>query len=405
MADDPLPSGMQLFAHDPSFREDPDTPLNALRERAPARFDDATASVILTRYNDIRGVVNDRTLWRHPSRAAPDSLVYRFQTGPAGQDSQTESILFLDDPDHQRIRQPLTQAFYKRASQMRPATERIVTGVLDGLSGRSQIDLIAEVAVPIPIFVIADILGVPRDRLAAFRDWSEAIILSLNPFRTAEESDRVAWARDELREFFLSEMAARRTTPSDDLLTDMVQLQASGAPLTDAEIAINCSALLVGGNLTTTDLIGNGVLLLLRHPDQAEKLRADPALIASAIEEILRLEGPVMQTGRVASRDMDIGGCPIRQTTPLSTYLRAANRDPAVFPDPDRFDITRKGAPNVAFGGGAHICIGAPLARLEAQIALPMLFARWPQMRLTEEPLAWRALPGFRGLERLIVEV
>lgn len=403
--EDPLPSGLQLYAHNAAFRADPDTPLRALRERCPARFDDETKSVILTRHEDVRAVVNDRTLWRHPSRADPESLLFRFDRSGGGQNSEAESILFLDDPDHQRVRQPLTQAFYKRASKVRGATERIVGDVLAGLKGKAQIDVIADVGIPIPIFVIADILGVERDRLQEFRAWSEGIILSLNPFRTEAESQKVLWARDALNAFFLAQMQARRDQPRDDLLTDMVGLQAAGAPLKDAEIAINCSALLVGGNLTTTDLIGNGVLLFLQNPNELAKLRAEPDLINAAVEEILRVEGPVMQTGRIASRDMEFSNCPVRQKTPLSTYLRAANRDPAVFADPDRFDITRPHAPHVSFGGGAHICIGAPLARLEAQVALQMLFAQWPSMRLAPQTLEWRLLPGFRGLERLLVDV
>jgi cytochrome P450 len=400
-----LPSGLDLFAINPAFRNDPDAPLRLLRARCPVYQDESTKSLILTTYEDIRAVVNDRTLWRHPSRADTESLFHRFSPDNAGQDSQTESILFLDDPDHARVRQPLTQAFYKRASKVRGATERIVAEILDGLAGLAQVDIINDVGIPIPIFVIADILGVERERIEEFRAWSEGIILSLNAFRTVEESKTVEWARDQLRVFFLEEMQARRTQPRDDLLTDMVQLQAAGADLSDAEIAINCSALLVAGNLTTTDLIGNGVWLFLQHPDELVKLQADPALINAAVEEILRVEGPVVQTGRVASRAMEIAGRPVRQSTPISTYLRAANRDPGHFPDPDRFNITRAHAPHVSFGGGAHICIGAPLARLEAQVALAMLFARWPGMRLAQQELAWRALPGFRGLERLIVDL
>jgi hypothetical protein len=185
----------------------------------------------------------------------------------------------------------------------------------------------------------------------------------------------------------------------------MVTLQAGGAPLSDDEIRINLQALLVGGNLTTTDLIGNGVRLLLLNPGELAKLKADPKLAAGAVEEVLRYEGPVDVTGRVASRDMEVGGCPVGKTQSLTTFLRAANRDPAAFEDPDRFDITRKGKPHVSFGGGSHICIGAPLARLEAQVALVKLFERFPNLRLADpdaEPV-WRTLPFFRGLETLPV--
>ena len=175
--------------------------------------------------------------------------------------------------------------------------------------------------------------------------------------------------------------------------------------LTDAEVITNLSALLVAGNLTTTDLIGNGVRIFLTHPNELAKLKSDPALVAAAVEETLRFEPPVDITGRIASREMEVGGCPIHSTQSMSLSLRAANRDPEVFEHPDRFDITRKKSPHVAFGGGAHICIGAPLARLEAQVALTKLFTRFPNLSLADPdaPPIWRTLPFFRGLERLEV--
>jgi cytochrome P450 len=202
-------------------------------------------------------------------------------------------------------------------------------------------------------------------------------------------------------------MQERRAVPQDDLFTDMVKLQAEGAQIDDVDLIINLSALLVGGNLTTTDLIGNGVRLFMLNPGELDKLKADPSLIGAAVEEILRFDPPVDITGRIASRDMEVRGCPIRNNQSMLVSLRAANRDPDVFEDPDRFNITRKKAPHVAFGGGAHICIGAPLARLEAQIALTKLFERFPDMRLADpdSPAEWRLLPFFRGLEQLPVVV
>jgi cytochrome P450 len=187
----------------------------------------------------------------------------------------------------------------------------------------------------------------------------------------------------------------------------MARLQANGEPLTDSEILTNLSALLVAGNLTTTDLIGNAVRIFLTHPEQLAKLRADPSLVSAAVEETLRYEPPVDVTGRIASREMSVGGCPVHTTQSLLVSLRGANRDPEVFENPHSFDITRKKSPHVAFGGGAHICIGAPLARLEAQVALGKLFARFPDLRLADPdaPPIWRTLPFFRGLERLDVLV
>jgi cytochrome P450 len=206
-----------------------------------------------------------------------------------------------------------------------------------------------------------------------------------------------------LNDYFIRLIDERKADPRDDLISDMTQLQASGLPVSDVELRINLSALLIGGNLTTTDLIGNAVRLLLKNPTELAKLKADPGVINAVVEEALRYEPPVDATARVASRDMEVGGCPVKQKQAFTAFLRAANRDPEVFEDPDRFDVSRAKKPHMAFGGGAHICIGAPLARLEAQVALLRLFERFPDLRLADPDVApvWRTLPFFRGLERL----
>jgi hypothetical protein len=210
-------------------------------------------------------------------------------------------------------------------------------------------------------------------------------------------------ASEALSGYFSEIIAARRAEPRDDLISDMTQLQASGAPLSDNELLINLSALLIGGNLTTTDLIGNAVRLLLLNPGELAKLKADPGLINQVVEETLRFEPPVDSTARIASADIEVAGTPVKATQALMFHLRAANRDPEAFDEPDRFDVSAKRRPHVAFGGGAHICIGAPLARLEAQVALLRLFERLPSLRLADPaaPPPWRSLPFFRGLERL----
>jgi hypothetical protein len=186
----------------------------------------------------------------------------------------------------------------------------------------------------------------------------------------------------------------------------MVQLQKEGAELSDGEISNNLQGLLIGGNLTTTDLIGNAIWLLLTHPQELAKLRADPSLINTCVEEVLRYESPVDITGRIAPREMEVGGCPIHQSQSMFLSLRGANRDPDAFPEPHRFDVARKGSPHVAFGGGLHLCIGSPLARLEAQVALLAFFERFPNVHLVQPDAApqWRTLPFFRGLKELMVE-
>jgi cytochrome P450 len=412
MADDavpPAPHVLELTPLNPEFRADPYAMLARIRDHWPVMRDEMAGVFFISRYEDVRGVVTDLTLWRHPEKAEEAAvLTRRVLENERTADPEQEgagSILLMDDPDHARIRGPLAQALYKRVAKCRPLVEDVVKEALDKVEGETRFDLMKAVSLPIPIDVIARILGVDHTRLAEFRDWSEGLIQSLNPLRTPEQTEHMVRASEALWGFMSVMLAVRRRTPEDDLVTDMVQLQAAGADISDIDLATNLIALLVGGNLTTTDLIGNGVRQFLLNPAELAKLRADPSLIGAAVEEVLRFDPPVDITGRIASREMEIGGCPIHKTQSMLVSLRGANRDPAVFEDPDAFNITRKKSPHVAFGGGAHICIGAPLARLEAQVALLRLFERFPNLRLAEpdaEP-EWRTLPFFRGLTHLDV--
>lgn len=411
--DKPLPSVFDLTPLNPDFNADPHGPLGRLRAECPVRRDSVAGTFILTRYSDVRGVLSDITLWRDPDKAEPEAVLQkrireeRVEGIPVDPDEERKGILLLDDPDHARLRNPLAKALYRRVARCRPQVEVVVDGILDRLSGRGRFDVMADFAILVPIDVIARILGVDETRLGEFRRWSEGVIHFLNPFRTDEQTKQLVEAATALSAYMKDLIHDRRAEPRDDLVSDMVALVADGAPITDGELSVNLQSLLVGGNLTTTDLIGNAVRLFLLHPDQLAKLKKEPSLINSAVEEVLRYEGPVDITGRIASRDLDIGGCPVKQTQSMLLSLRGANRDPAVFSDPHRFDIARKDAPHVAFGGGAHVCIGAPLARLEAQVALPAFFARFPNLKLADPdaPPRWRSLPFFRGLQELVVTV
>jgi cytochrome P450 len=411
MANDPRPAPpgfLSLLGLQSDYAANPEAVLAPLRNSCPVHADPVTGHVLVSTHATARALLNDPTLMRHPSRARSDTLYARFtERRPPDPDvppGERSSILMLDPPDHRRIRGPLQRAFHARVHRSRGLVETVIDSALGDLAGTTRFDLVEALAIPIPIHAIAAILGVAPERRADFRRWSEDIILTLNPFRSDEEDARALAAVQALHDYFAELMAARRREPQDDLVSDLVALQAEGAELSDKEVQINLTALLVGGNLTTTDLMSSGVRLLLDNPGEAARLVADPSLAASAVEEVLRMEGPVDFTPRVACEARSIEGVAVTPGTPVFALLRAANRDPAAFPDPDRFDIGRDGQAHLSFGGGSHICIGAALARLEARLFLPRFLAAFPKARRADAPLRYRSLPGFRGLAELWIE-
>jgi cytochrome P450 len=413
MTDAPLPGVFQLTPLNPAFSDDPHALLDRLREACPVYRDAQAGTFILTRHEDVRGVLSDTSMWRGPDRAEPDAVLtravleQRVEGVRVSEDEARSGILLMDEPDHMRIRGPFAKALYKRVAKCKPLVQQVIDQWLDRVADKTRFDAMEDFALRVPIDVIARILGVDDSRLDEFREWSEGAILGLNPFRSEEETKRLVVCSNALSAYMNDLMRRRRAEPGDDLVSDMMQLQAEGTPLSDGEISNNLQGLLIGGNLTTTDLIGNAIWLLLKNPGELAKLKADPALINNTVEEVLRYESPVDITGRIAPRDMEVGGCPVRQSQSMFMSLRGANRDPDAFPDPHRFDIARKDAPHVAFGGGLHLCIGAPLARLEAQVALLTLFARFPNLRLADAAAKpqWRKMPFFRGLKELPVEI
>ena len=406
--ENPLPGAptsiLEISAFDPEARENPHPRMRALREEGRVLRDETVKAWLLSHYDDIRTTVNDGTFVRHPSKAEEGSIT-RMLADPDDPEGGRTSILFMDDPDHARNRRPLMQAFYQRIKKMEAEIVALIDGVIDAAPDSGRFDLMEHIAVPIPILVIAHILGVDESRLGEFRAWSEGLILGLNPMRTPEQTAYMEASRDKLDRYFTELMEARRNHPRSDLISDMVQAQAAGGDFADEELRINLQALLVGGNLTTTDLIGNGVWLFLTHPEQLEAFKADPKLDVPAVEEVLRYEAPVQATSRILSEDREVAGCPMHKSQPVFMSLAAANRDPKRFEDPEAFDITVKRRSHVSFGGGAHICIGAPLARIEARRVYRKLFERYPNMTLPEQNIVWRTLPFFRGIEKLEVEV
>jgi cytochrome P450 len=402
-----FPLGLELTALNPGYSADPDAPLKRIREECPVRRDEQLGMFTLARYAHIRELLADRSLLKDPEKAEAAAWLMRaFLTQPEGaKGGDVKNILFLDDPDHARVRGAIAKAFYKRVAASRGIVERVVTQTLDGLENRKRFDAMADFAVAVPIDVIAHILGADQSMLSDFRRWSVDSFEFFNPARTPEQTERMIAGSNAMYDYIAHLLERRRKSPADDLVSDLIAVAAQDGSLSDGDIRENCAGLLSAGNLTTTDLIGNGLWLLLAHPAERAKLAADPALINNAVEEILRFEPPVEITARIASHDIEFEGCPIKTTQAISTSLRSANRDPEAFAEPDRFDISRKHVPHMSFGGGAHICIGAPLARMEAQVAIPAILSRFPRLTLADEKPQWRTLPYFRGLQSLNVIV
>ena len=410
MADDPPPPMLQLTPLNPEFRDDPHAIYRRIREAFPVYLDEMAGSHVITRYKLARETLNDRTMLRGPDKVDPPGpftqrLVENFVEDPDTGEVRSYSILLMDEPHHSRVRTPIAKALYARAAKCKPLVDEIIDEKLDAVEPRGGFDLLNDFSIPLPIDVIGAILGVDIERRGEFREWSEGVIQVLNPFRTPEQTASLERSGEAIQSYFNSQIADRRANPRDDLISDVVQLQADGAQLKDEEIISNLVGLLVGGNLTTSDLIGNGVYALLTHPAELAKLKADPGIVNQIVEEVLRYDGPVDITARVTPREMEIGGCPMKARASVLALLRAANHDPEVFDNPDAFDVTRKPTPHVAFGGGSHICIGAPLARIEAQAALTKLFSRFPNLRLArpDEKPEKRTLPFFNGIQRLDV--
>ncbi len=404
---------LDLTAAYPAAREDPYPRLADLRARCPLHRDEAGGAWLVARMADARAIFADNSHVKNPDRAEPaaHAIRRRRNTVPDGlafPDDQRASMLELDGEEHVRVRNPLVQALYARIARFEPECLHIVDAALDRLEDRAGFDLMKELAEPVPVSCIGHILGVPLETLATFRAWLDGIVQTFNPNRTPEDVAALVAASNGLAHYIRTRFADAKFNPPDDLFGDMARIQADGAPLTDTEITYNIRGLLIAGNVTTTDLIGNAVRLLLTHPAELAKLHAEPALWPNAVEEALRYEAPVDFTWRIATHDENLSGWPVSAGAALNVFIRSANRDEAAFPNADAFDVARpRAARHLSFGGGAHICPGAPLARMETKHLLSRLFTRFPNLRLAEPdtPPHWRHLPGFRGLESLPVRV
>ncbi|AEA25958.1 cytochrome P450 family protein [Pseudonocardia dioxanivorans] len=396
---DPIPLDDDFFA-------DPDALYRRLRVEAPVTRIVAPPGLVVwlvTRYADVRPALNDARLAKNGRRfqdligrhTAPTVRMAEFAN------SLVEHMLNSDPPDHTRLRKLVNRAFTVRAiAQMRPRITEIATELADSMTAHGpEVDLLDEFAFPLPMTVICELLGVPQDRRDEFRTWSNTLLSAGEP----EERSAAAQAMAQ----FLAELVAQKTAqPGEDMLSAIVAASEDGDRLSHIEVISMAFLLLVAGHETTVNLIGNGMLALLRRPDQLAALRADPSLVPNAVEEFLRFDGPVnLATMRHTSAPVEIGGVTIPEGELVLVSLIGANRDPGRFERPDELDVTRDTSGHVAFGYGIHHCLGAPLARLEGEIAFRTLLDRFPDIELAAEPasLAWRESSLIHGLHRLPV--
>lgn len=385
----------------PELIPDPYPAYERLRSEGPTYFS-PVGTWVLSRYADVLTVLRDPRFGRGGFGYNVDAM---FGPGPIA-DSFSKWMLFLNPPDHTRLRVLVTKAFTPRAVEgLRRHIQEIVDSLLDPVQDVGKMDVIADLAYPLPVMVICELLGVPAGDRERFNEWSYDVARTLDVFATPDPEilTRGNEAVRGLTQYFRELVAARRRAPRDDLLSALVAAEEEGDKLSEDELLATCVMIFFAGHETTVNLIGNGMLALLRHPGQLERLRADPGLIQSAVEELLRYDGPVQRTGRITHGDVEVGGVSIPQGQRVAAFLGAANRDPAYFPEPDRLDVARANNHHLSLGGGIHYCLGAPLARLEAQIAINTLLGRMPNLTLETDTPAWRQTAVLRGLRELPV--
>jgi cytochrome P450 len=385
---------------DDGYHQNPYETYTRLRERDPMHASSLTGAWVFSRHADCDAILRDHRRFSNDARNADDPA-----NDVAGNLDDTHSMLMLDPPDHTRLRSLVSLAFTPKALEAwRPRIEAIVDRLLDEATSSGQVDMLDALAVPLPTKVIAEMLGIPTDDLPQFKVWSDHVSRTLEPTITPAELEQAQRSNKELAAYFEGIIEQRRTEPRDDLVTQLIAAEEAGDQLTHEELQVTLRLILVAGNETTTNLIGNGLLALLRHPDQLERLRREPELMESAVDELLRYDSPVQTDGRTALEDIEWNGKLIKQGQQVFLLLGAANRDPDEFPNPDELDVSRGSKRHMSFGRGIHHCLGAPLARIEAQVAFGKLLERYESLELVGEP-RFKDHIVLRGLRELPVEV
>jgi cytochrome P450 len=386
---------------DPEVLADPFTLYRTLREYDPVHFDPYMHAWVVTSYPEVISVVTNYSSDRTPPMDHLDRLGLSFMKPFA--EMMRQQMLFMDGPMHSRLRDICSVAFSPRKVQeLRRVIQSIADELIDKVIARGRMDMIADFAAPLPAIMTAKLMGVPMEDHWQIGAWVNDIAEVHGNFQ--HHPDRVAeviQSLQDMKSYVADRMKELRKRPNNGLIYSLMTAEVDGQRLTDEEVIATTIVTIIGGHETTTNLIASGFLTLLRDPDSFEQLRSRPEIVASAVEELLRYESPVQHTARIAPADMELGGKTIRKGAKVVAVLAAANRDPSRFPDPDYLDLLRRDNRHVAFGWAAHFCFGAPLARMEGEIAFNKLLRRLSRPALLDQTLDWRSNAGLRGLTAL----
>jgi pimeloyl-[acyl-carrier protein] synthase len=386
---------------DPEVLANPYPLFHRLRSEDPVHWDPFLHAWVVTRYADVVTVFQRFSAARTPTPAQLEALGLAA-LAPLAQ-VMVRQMLFLDPPAHGRVRGLAAKAFTpRRVEVLRSHIQDITERLLDAVQAQGQMEVMAALARPLPAIVTAELLGLPTADWPQLTAWSTDFAQVLGNFQhNPERAGQVLRSLDEMLAYFHAAVREQRAHPVDGLISAMLTAEVDGDHLSEEEVVANVIVTMVGGQETTTNLIGNGLLSLLRHREQLEHLRANASLLPSAVEELLRFESPSQHTARLAPEDVELGGKLIRKRQAVIAVMAAANRDPERFPEPDRLDIERTDNRHVAFAWASHFCFGAPLARLEGQIVFETVLRRMPHLDLVPGPLTWRENLGLRGLTAL----
>ena len=401
-----LTTGVAYIPRGKKYHADPYPAYRRLRERDPVHRTRALGGWVFTRHADAQAILrdlrfsNDTTLQPGSGRVRRD-LIEAGVIDP--NEPRVFNLLEIDPPEHTRLRKLVNKAFTTRAvADLRPRAEKIVEERLDTIAARGEMDVIRDLASPLPLIVIAEMLGIPTDEREQLKHWSDEMVRSVGS-PSFDDTLRATRAVREFRQYLAGVVAERRREPREDLLSALLAVEDEGDRLSEGEVYMLIGLLMVAGNETTTNLIGNGTLALLRNPDQLARLRDDPGLAPTAVEELVRYDSPVQVTVRFAREEIALAGRRIQPRQLVGVVLGAANRDPEQFENPDRLDLGRSENHHLAFGHGTHFCLGAQLARMESQVAFTALAQRFPDLRLAGDELEWKDNAVLRGLRALPV--